>query len=62
MLGKYADKEFRSIVDGELGLGDEEEKDSLDEKPELMQFVKETLGDKIKRARASAVSRRIPCA
>lgn len=52
MLGKYADKEFRSIVDGELDLGDEEEK-VLDEKPELMQFVKETLGDKIKEARAS---------
>ena len=46
------DKEFRSIVDGELDLGDEEEK-VLDEKPELMQFVKETLGDKIKEARAS---------
>ena len=52
MLGKYADKEFRSIVDGELDLGDEEEK-VLDEKPELMQFVKETLGDKIKETRAS---------
>ena len=52
MLGKYADKEFRSIVDGELDLGNEEEK-VLDEKPELMQFVKETLGDKIKEARAS---------
>ena len=52
MLGKYADKEFRSIVDGELDLGDEKEK-VLDEKPELMQFVKETLGDKIKEARAS---------
>ena len=52
MLGKYADKEFRSIVDGELDLGGEEQKD-IDEKPELMQFVKETLGDKIKEARAS---------
>ena len=52
ILGKYADKEFRSIVDGELDLGGEEEK-VLDEKPELMQFVKETLGDKIKEARAS---------
>ena len=52
MLGKYADKEFRSILDGELDLGGEEQKDS-DEKPELMQFVKETLGDKIKEARAS---------
>lgn len=52
MLGKYADKEFRSILDGELDLGGEEQKD-IDEKPELMQFVKETLGDKIKEARAS---------
>ena len=40
------------ILDGELDLGDEEQKD-IDEKPELMQFVKETLGDKIKEARAS---------
>ena len=52
MLGKYADHEFRSILDGELDLGGEEQKD-IDEKPELMQFVKETLGDKIKEARAS---------
>ena len=52
MLHKYADKEFRSIVDGELDLGDEEKK-VLDEKPELMKFVKEVLGDKIKEARVS---------
>ena len=52
MLHKYADKEFRSIVDGELDLGDEEKK-VLDEKPELMKFVKEVLGDKIKEAKVS---------
>ena len=52
MLHKYADKEFRSIIDGELDLGDEEKK-VLDEKPELMQFVKEVLGDKIKEAKVS---------
>ena len=52
MLHKYADKEFRSIIDGELDLGDEEKK-GLDEKPELMKFVKEVLGDKIKEAKVS---------
>ena len=51
-LQNYADKPFRSIVDGELDLGDGE-KESVDEKPELMQFVKETLGDRIKAAKAS---------
>ena len=59
MLHKYADKEFRSIIDGELDLGDEEKK-VLDEKPELMKFVKEVLGDKIKEAKVSRVSRPIP--
>ena len=52
VLGKYADHEFHSIIDGELDL-DGEEKQDVDEKPELMQFVKEVLGDKIKEAKAS---------
>ena len=52
MLGKYADHEFRSILDGELDLGGEEQKD-IDEKPALMQFVKEVLGDRIKEAKVS---------
>ena len=51
-LQKYADKPLRSIVDGDLELGDEEEK-VADEKPELMQFVKETLGERIKEAKVS---------
>ncbi len=51
-LQTYSDKPFRSIVDGDLELGDEE-KESVEEKPELMRFVKETLGDKIKDAKAS---------
>jgi molecular chaperone HtpG len=51
-LQKYADKPFRSIVDGDLELGDEEEKVD-DEKPEVMKFIKEVLGDKIKEARVS---------
>ena len=51
-LGKYADKSFRSIVDGDLEL-DGGEEEAPEEKPELMRFVKETLGDKIKEAKAS---------
>ncbi len=51
-LGKYADKPFRSIVDGDLEL-DGAEDEAPDEKPELMKFVKETLGDRIKEAKAS---------
>ena len=52
MLHSYADKEFRSIIDGELELDGEEKKD-VDEKSELMSFVKEVLGDRIKEAKVS---------
>ena len=51
-LQNYADKPFRSIVDGDLELGDEDTA-SVDEKTELMQFVKDILGDKVKDAKAS---------
>ena len=51
-LQSYADKPFRSIVDGDLDLG-EGDKQDVDEKTELMQFVKETLGDKVKEVKAS---------
>ena len=51
-LQNYADKPFRSIVDGDLELGDTEN-EVLDEKEDLMKFVKETLGDKIKEAKVS---------
>ena len=51
-LQKYADKEFRSAVDGDLGIEDADT-EVLDEKEELMKFVKETLGDKIKEAKVS---------
>ena len=52
-LMNYDEKPFRSIVDGDLELGDEEEQKDDGESAELMQFVKETLGDKIKEARVS---------
>ncbi len=51
-LQNYADKPFRSIIDGDLELGDEAQ-ESVDEKPELMKFVKEVLGESIKEAKAS---------
>ena len=51
-LRSYADKDFRSVVDGDLGIEDADT-EVLDEKEELMKFVRETLGDKIKDARVS---------
>ena len=52
-LQQYAGKPFRSIVDGDLELDDAQEQASPDEKADVMQFVKEVLGDKIKEARVS---------
>lgn len=52
ILGKYADHEFRSALDGDLGL-DDAGSETVEEKTALMQFVKDTLGDKIKDAKAS---------
>ena len=52
-LMNYDEKPFRSIVDGDLELGDEEEHKDDSESAELMQFVKETLGNKIKEAKVS---------
>ena len=52
-LMNYDEKPFRSIVDGDLELGGEDEQKGDSESAELMQFVKETLGDKIKEAKVS---------
>ena len=52
MLQTYAGHAFRSILDGELEL-DGEDAPAAEDKPELMAFVKEVLGDKIKDARVS---------
>ena len=52
-LMNYDEKPFRSIVDGDLELGGEDEQKDDSESAELMQFVKETLGDKIKEAKVS---------
>ena len=52
-LMNYDEKPFRSIVDGDLELGDEEEHKDDSESAELMQFVKETLGDAVANVKIS---------
>ena len=52
-LMNYDEKPFRSIVDGDLELGDEEEHKDDSESAELMQFVKETLGEQVASVRLS---------
>ena len=56
-LGKYQEKEFKSVTAGDLGLETEEEKKAAEEKSEkskqTLDFVKKTLGDKIKEVRLS---------
>ncbi len=57
-LQKFADKEFRSITAEDLGLATDEEKKAMEQKQEAakptLDFVKETLGDRVKEVRLSA--------
>ena len=56
-LAKYQDKELKAITAGDLGLETDEEKKAAEEKSEkskqTLEFVKKTLGDKIKDVRLS---------
>ena len=56
-LGKYQEKELKSITAGDLGLETEEEKKAAEEKSEkskqTLDFVKKTLGDKVRDVRLS---------
>ena len=52
-LREYKGKELRSVVDGDLGLDDENEKTETEEKTELLSFVKNTLGERVKEVRLS---------
>ena len=52
-VDKLPQTELLKDKDGDLELGDEEEHKDDSESAELMQFVKETLGDKIKEAKVS---------
>ena len=56
-LGKYADKDFRSVTQEDLGLSTDEEKKEAAEQAEkskaTLEFVKKTLGDAVKEVRLS---------
>ena len=57
ILGSYMDKEFKNINDKDLGLASEEEKQEAEKKEEenkeLLDFVKEALGDEVEFVRLS---------
>lgn len=54
-LGKYADKTFRSVANDDLGLEDDEKKEdeNKEDNTAVLNFVKETLGDKVNEVVAS---------
>ena len=53
MLQKYQDKPFRSAIDGDLELGDEQKPDETDSHQDVFAFLKEALGDKVDQVKAS---------
>ncbi len=53
MLQKYQGKPFRSAIDGDLELGDEQKPDETDSHQESFAFLKEALGDKVDQVKAS---------
>ena len=53
MLQKYQDKPFRSAIDGDLELGDEQKPDETDSHQESFAFLKEALGNKVDQVKAS---------
>ena len=52
-LRQYDGKEFRSAVDGELGLEDAPKTQESDSDRECLAFIKETLGDRVDEVKAS---------
>ena len=53
LFGKYRDKPFRSVVDGELELDGETKPDETERYKEAFDFIKETLGNKVTEVKAS---------
>ena len=53
LFGRYRDKPFRSVVDGELELDGETKTDETERYKEAFDFIKETLGDKVTEVKAS---------
>ena len=52
-LRTYGEKEFRSVLNDDLGLENKEAEENEEDHSAVLSFVKETLGDKIKEARIS---------
>ena len=52
-LRTYDGKEFRSAVDGDLGLEDEPKPQESESDKECLTFIKETLGDRVDEVKAS---------
>ncbi len=56
-LQRYAEKPFQSVASGDLGLSSDEEKKAIEQKTEAakptLDFLKETLGEKVKEIRLS---------
>ena len=63
-LQKFGDKDFKNIASDDLGLTSDEEKKAMEEKNEAakptLDFIKETLGDRIKDVRLSATLKSHP--
>ena len=51
VLGEYDKKEFRSGSAGDPGLDNAQKSEASDKDKEILKFIKESLGDKIKEAR-----------
>ena len=53
MFREYGGKPFRNAIDGDLELGDEEKKVDTEAHKEAFDFIREVLGDKVTKVRAS---------
>ena len=53
ILHTYQDKPFRSAIDGDLELGDEQKPDETERYKESFGFIKEVLGDRVDTVKAS---------
>ena len=53
MLGKYEEKEFKSVSSGDLGFETEAKQEESEENKEIFLFMKDALGDKVKDVKAS---------
>lgn len=60
MIRSYEGKMFRSVIDGDLDLGDAEKPDETESYKEAFDFIKEALGDKVDVVKASTKLRTHP--